>query len=189
MERYVEDFFPKAIHSIDVFHVVEYLWKAGSCLYKEGSEELAEWVEVQKELLYGGLAIEVVEEIDNRLALLPKKGPGMKSRRERLETVRDYLNKRCDKMDYKTLSEQDLEISSGAVEGAVNYVIAKRFDSSGMRWIKERAEALLQLRCIEVNGDWDAFISYVHDKTSRQARLLKENFFLKSKEAAELPTY
>jgi hypothetical protein len=189
LERYVEDFFPKAIHSIDVFHVVEYLWKAGSCLYKEGSEELAEWVEVQKELLYGGCAIEVVEEIDNRLALLPKKGPGMKSRRERLETVRDYLNKRCDKMDYKTLSEQDLEISSGAVEGAVNYVIAKRFDSSGMRWIKERAEALLQLRCIEVNGDWDAFISYVHDKTSRQARLLKENFFLKSKEAAELPTY
>jgi len=36
----------------------------------------------------------------------------------------------------------------------VNYVIAKRFDSGGMRWIKERAEALLQLRCIEVNNDW-----------------------------------
>ena len=92
-------------------------------------------------------------------------------------------------MDYKTLSEQDLEISSGAVEGAVNYVVAKRFDSSGMRWIKERAEALLQLRCVEVNGDWDAFISYVHDKTSRQTRLFNENLFLKSKEAMKLPTY
>ena len=92
-------------------------------------------------------------------------------------------------MNYKMLSEQDLEISSGAVEGAVNYVIAKRFDSGGMRWIKERAEPLLQLRCIEINGDWDKFISYVHDKTSGQAQLLKENFFLKSKEPAELPTY
>ena len=40
---------------------------------------------------------------------------------------------------------RDLEISSGAVEGAVNYVIAKRFDGSGMRWVKERAEHLLQL--------------------------------------------
>lgn len=189
LDRYVKDLFPQAIHSIDVFHVVEYLWKAGSCLYKEGSEELAEWVEVQKDLLYGGCAIDIVEEIDKRLALLPKKGPGMKSRRERLETVRNYLNKRCDKMDYKTLSEQDLEISSGAVEGAVNYVVAKRFDSSGMRWIKERAEALLQLRCVEVNGDWDAFISYVHDKTSRQTRLFNENLFLKSKEAMKLPTY
>ncbi|MCP4259828.1 MAG: hypothetical protein GY774_20295, partial [Planctomycetes bacterium] len=132
LERYVKEFFPKAIHTIDVFHVTEYLWKAGGCLYKEGSEELIEWVETQKELLYAGLAVDIVEEINNRLALLPKKGPGMK-RRERLEKIRNYLHKRLDKMDYKTLNDQDLEISSGAVEGAVNYVIAKRFDSGGMR--------------------------------------------------------
>jgi len=43
--------------------------------------------------------------------------------------------------------------------------------------------------CIEVNNDWDAFISYVHDKTSRQAQLFNENFFLKSTEAMKLPTY
>ena len=92
-------------------------------------------------------------------------------------------------MDYKTLNDQDLEISSGAVEGAVNYVIAKGFDSGGMRWIKERAEALLQLRCIEVNNDWDDFISYVHDKTSRQAQLSNENFFLKFTEAIKLPNF
>ena len=189
LERYVKEFFPNTIHAIDVFHVIEYLWKAGGCLYKEGSAELEEWVEEQKGLVYDGRVADVVEEINERLALLPKKGPGMKSRRERLEKIRDYLVKRLDKMDYKTLSEQDLEISSGAVEGAVNYVIAKRFDSGGMRWIKERAEALLQLRCIEINGDWDKFITNVHDTTSSQAQESKENFFLKSKEPAELPTY
>lgn len=189
LERYVKDLFPRAIHTIDIFHVTEYLWKAGGCLYKEGSEELVEWVEAQKDLLYAGRAAEIVQEIDKRLVLLPRKGPWMKGRRERLEKIREYLNKRLDKTDYKTLNEQDLEISSGAVEGAVNYVIAKRFDSGGMRWIKERAEALLQLRCIEVNNDWDAFISYVHDKTSRQAQLFNENFFLKSAEAMKLPTY
>jgi hypothetical protein len=189
LQCYVKDYFPKAIHTIDVFHVVEYLWDAGSCLYKEGSDELIEWVETQKEALYDGRASEIVEQIDKQLSLLPKRGHGVKSKRDRLQKVRNYLNKRLDKMDYKTLREQDLEISSGSVEGAVKYVIAKRFDSGGMRWIKERAEALLQLRCIEVNGDWEAFIEYVHDKTSRQGRELKENFFLKSKEAAELPTY
>ena len=189
LQCYIEEFFPKAIHTIDVFHVVEYLWDAASCLYKEGSDELVEWVEAQKEALYDGRASEIVEQIDKQISLLPKRGHGVKSKRDRLEKVRNYLNKRLDKMDYKTLREQDLEISSGSVEGAVKYVIAKRFDSGGMRWIKERAEALLQLRCIEVNGDWEAFIEYVHDKTSRQGRRLKENFFLKSKEAAELPTY
>jgi hypothetical protein len=58
----------------------EYLWKAGGCLYKEGSEELVEWVEEQKALLYDGRAAEIVKEIDKRLALLPKKGPWMKGR-------------------------------------------------------------------------------------------------------------
>ena len=189
LARYVEEFFPEAIHTIDVFHVTEYLWKAGGCLYKEGSQELVEWVEEQKDLLYAGKSSDIVEELNKRLSLLPKKGPGMKRRRETLEKIREYLNKRMDKMDYKTLSEMDLEISSGAVEGAVNYVIAKRFDSGGMRWIKDRAEALLQLRCIEVNNDWDQFICYVHDKTSSQAQACKENFFLKSKTAAPLLTY
>lgn len=35
-------------------------------------------------------------------------------------------------MDYKALREQGLEIYSGAVEGGVNYVMAKMFDSFGI---------------------------------------------------------
>ena len=186
---YIGELFPCAVHTIDVFHVMEYLWEAGGCLFKEGSEELATWVETQKEALYDGRIAEIIAEINRLLSSLPKTGPGMKSRRERLEKVRNYLNKRTDKINYKSLLEQDLEISSGMVEGAVKYVIAKRFDDGGMRWIKERAEALLQLRCIEINGDWDAFISFVHDRTREQAQKSRKISMLKSKEPAPLPTY
>ena len=186
LERYIEEYFPEAEHTIDVFHVTEYLWEAGQCLYKEGSDELVEWVEAQKALLYGGRAAEIVTEIDKRLAQLD---PSKQSARKRLHKVREYINKRVDKMNYKELREQDLEISSGAVEGAVNYVIAKRFDSGGMRWIKERAEHLLQLRCIEVNGDWDAFIEFVHDRTREQAKQQRKNLSLKRTKPAPLPTY
>ena len=189
LERYAKEFFPGAIHTIDVFHAVEYIWKAAGSLYKEGGDELAQWAEEEKKHLYEGLAEKIVEEIDRRPSLLPKRGPGSKKKRETLEKTRNYLNSRLDKMDYKTLREQDLEISSGSVEGAVNYVIAKRFDNGGMRWIKERAEALLQLRCIEINGDWDDFISYVHDATRSQAQSMKENLFLKKKEDGSLPAY
>ena len=92
-------------------------------------------------------------------------------------------------MDYKRLREQDWEISSGAVEGAVRYVIAQRFDCGGMRWIKERAEALLQLRCIEVNTDWQAFVTFVHDTTQTQAQAQHQNLPLKCAEPIPLPTY
>src|SRR4030043_963604 len=76
LEGYINDLFPEAIHTVDVFHVTEYLWKAGGCLYKEGSAELEEWVDAQKELLYGGHAAQIVEELDNRMALLPRRGVG-----------------------------------------------------------------------------------------------------------------
>jgi hypothetical protein len=186
LERYINEFFPEAEHTIDVYHVVEYLWEAGECLYAEGSAELEAWVETQKAALYDGRVSEVIAELEQQLRQLD---PHRLSQHERLTRIRDYLAKRQSKMDYKRLREQDLEISSGAVEGAVNYVIAKRFDSGGMRWIRERAEALLQLRCIEVNDDWEAFIAFVHDQTTAQAQQEHRNLSLKCTKPNPLPTY
>ena len=186
LERYIDEFFPEAEHTIDVYHVVEYLWDAGACLYGEGSAELEEWVNRQKAALYDGRVAEVITELEHRLQQLDPRQTGV---RERLEKIREYLAKRQAKMDYRRLREEDLEISSGAVEGAVNYVIAKRFDSGGMRWIKERAEALLQLRCIEVNNDWEAFITFVHDRLRAQAQQDHRNLSLKCSQPAPLPTY
>jgi hypothetical protein len=184
LERYIDEFFPEAIHTLDVYHAIEYLWEAGHALYKEGSDQLEAWVNRQKEALYEGRVADIIAELETRLLSLPE-GTSQAC----LLKVRDYLDNRQAKMAYKSLRAQDLEISSGAVEGAVNYVIAKRFDCGGMRWIKERAEALLQLRCIEVNDDWEAFISFVHDKTKRQAQLSRKIISLKSQCPSPLPTY
>jgi hypothetical protein len=38
--------------------------------------------------------------------------------------------------------------------------MGERMDCSGMRWIHKRAEALLHLRCIELNGQWDDFFQW-----------------------------
>ena len=143
-------------------------------------------MEGQKAALYDGRAAEVIAELEHQFKQL---APSRVSQRERLTKIPAYLTKRQSKMDYKRLREQDLEISSGAVEGAVNYVIAKRFDSGGMRWIKERAEALLQLRCIEVNNDWEAFITFVHDRTRARAQQEHRNLSLKCTQPTPLPTY
>ena len=183
LERYIEELFPEAEHTIDIYHVVEYLWEAGACLYREGSAELTEWVERQKAVLYDGRVAEVIGELTKQLAAQQS------SARERVTSILDYLTKRQAKMDYKRLRELDWELGSGAVEGAVRYVIAQRFDCGGMRWIKERAEALLQLRCIEVNNDWEAFITFVHDTTQTQAQAQHQNLPLKCAEPIPLPTY
>lgn len=87
-----------------------------------------------------------------------------KGKRARLAAALNYLSKRVALMNYGDLLNQDLEISTGPAEGAVRYVIGQRFDTAGMRWIPERSEALLQLRCIEVNGHWDDFVRFVEKR-------------------------
>jgi hypothetical protein len=167
---YTKEYFPEALHTVDVIHVVEYVYKAGECLYPEGSAELKEWVQEQKSCLYGGREAEVVAEMKRRLLGIPLKGPGNKGRRARLAQAIGYLSKRLWQMNYKWLLEQDLELSTGIVEGAVKNTIGVRFDHGGSRWIRERAEALLQLRCIERNGDWDEFVLWAHDENLKRLR-------------------
>jgi hypothetical protein len=162
-------FFPEAIHTIDVFHVIEYLWKAGKCLHREGSTALNVWVEEQKDRLYRGDVTAILSELRRTHSVLPATGPGNSGKRKRLAGVIEYLAKRTEKMNYGELIARDLEIGSGIVEGAIKNIIGGRFDQGGMRWIKERAEALLQLRCLEVNGDWESFIDWVHEDMRQTA--------------------
>ena len=92
-------------------------------------------------------------------------------------------------MNYKELIERDLEIGSGVVEGAVRYVVSQRFDAAGMRWIRERAEALLQLRCIEINDHRDEFLMFVHESGSRPPDDPFTRLSLRATEPAPLPSY
>ena len=153
LERQMRRLFPEAILTLDVRHAQERLWKVGRLLHKEGSAELAGWVEPLQELLYGGQ----VGELLSRLREISFAGPGSRARRQTRDKAVNYLQKRELLMDYGKWREQDLVIASGVVEGAARNVVGERLDQSGMRWIKERAEAVLLLRCVEINGDWEDF--------------------------------
>lgn len=163
LERYTKELFPKAKHTLDIMHALEYLWEAGRFLFKEGSDELASWVKKQERLLYRGKSVLVMQHVGD---IIKQVGPAAA---KRLEEIQTYLFKRLRLINYDELRKQDLEVASGAVEGAVRHVIAKRFDFGSMRWIRERAEALLQLRCIEINGDWAAFIAFVAERLRRES--------------------
>jgi len=77
--------------------------------------------------------------------------------------ILDYLAKHDQRMPYAELRARELDIGSGAVEGAVRNLVGLRLDGPGMRWGRDRAEMVLQLRCIVLNGQWDSFSkSLVH---------------------------
>ena len=163
--------FPKAIFTLDVCHVVEKLWALGRHSHKEGSTELAAWVEELKELVYGGNTKTLLKHLRRLRREVPTRGPGTKGRRRALTKLIGYVQPRQRMMRYAHWMDQDLVIATGQVEGAVRHLVGERLDCSGMRWVRGKAEAVLHLRCIELNGDWEKFEAWFHRQT--QNRLVK----------------
>lgn len=163
--RLQQQYFPDAQPCLDWYHVVEKLWSAGECLHPEGSKELADWMAQQTKKLRRGAVKAIIELLGEELAKTPKTGPGNKGKRERLEDIIGHFAKNRERMRYHELRRRDLDIGSGAAEGAVRNLVGMRFDGPGMRWSRGRSERLLHLRCILLNGQWADFATYIaHDR-------------------------
>jgi hypothetical protein len=98
------------------------------------------------------------------------------------------MESRLDMMNYKEYIEEDLPIASGVVEGAARYVVGDRMDCSGMRWIPGRAEALLHLRCIELNREWDQFYEWVYKRWKDKLRQKQKVIVRTNKPIGLLPS-
>lgn len=159
--RNQEKYFPKAEVCLDWYHVTEKLWSAGECLHSEGSAELNAWVSQQTARLRRGQTRDVTRELIDALDSLPKTGPGNAGRRKRLSNVLDYLMEHLHRLRYRQLRRDDLDIGTGAVEGAVRNLVGLRLDGPGMRWGRDRAEMVLHLRCIVLNDQWADFCAYL----------------------------
>ncbi len=156
-----EEYFPKAEACLDWYHLAEYLWSAGRSVHAEGSPRLRAWVDEQKQNLRAGDVDAVIAELSKRLDAIPKTGPGNKGKRERIATALGYFGKHRARMPYADFIADDLDIGSGAIEGAIRNVVRMRLDGPGMRWGRQRSELLLHLRCIILSGQWVDFTDHL----------------------------
>jgi hypothetical protein len=168
LEQRLRRLFRGAILTLDVRHAQERLWEVARLFHREGSAELACWVEALEELLYKGHVRALLRRLEQEMRSISRRGPGTKQRRAVLSKVIDYLEARVKLMDYGWLRKEDLVIATGVVEGAARYVVGERLDNSGMRWIEERAEAALLLRCTVVNGDWECFMKWAQEQRHQE---------------------
>lgn len=148
----------------------EKLWKAGRAFFREGSPELKAWVEAHLGLLYQGHSDQMLENLKRQRDQIARTAPGTKGRRQTLDSVIQYLERRRDMIRYADWQAQDLVLASGQVEGAARHVVGLRLDGPGMRWIVGRAEPLLHLRSIAINGDWNSFVAWTYARYHRWLR-------------------
>jgi hypothetical protein len=91
----------------------------------------------------------------------------MGTKRQRRSTQRDTRTKRCAALANKAQRRRDegylaagSPMASGGIAGACRHGLTDRRERSGMRWTLERAQARLDRRRTDLNGEWDDFMRY-----------------------------
>ena len=162
--------FSQAILTWDIRHAQEGLWLAGRPFHPEGRDALRAWVEPLEGRLDQRRGEELRRRLGRELGRVSRRGVGTKGKRPPLGRVIDSLRKRVKPMDSESWRRQDLVIALGVVAGAARSGVGARLDNSGIRWIKERAAAVLRRRCLEVNGDWEDFLMWSQEQRSQELR-------------------
>jgi hypothetical protein len=82
------------------------------------------------------------------------------SRLKQLNAAIGYLERNRRFMKYDKYLAAGYPIGSGVAEGACRHLVKDRMELTGMRWRTEGAQAMLDLRSVYLNGDWDEFQRY-----------------------------
>lgn len=150
---------------LDILHVNNHLWKAGTALYGETNPERDTWVETQLSELLASHGKTVIRRLEkHRQDVAPKGAAG-----RALRQVSHYLRQNLPYMDYATYLRRGWPIGTGVVEGTCRHLVKDRMELSGMRWTVPGAEAILALRAVNENSDWEAFHTF--RRTERHQRL------------------
>ena len=80
--------------------------------------------------------------------------------RKPVERCVRYLRKNAKYMRYDVYLAAGYPIATGVIEGACRHLIEDRMGITGARWDLYSAEAVLRLRALSINGDWDAYWAF-----------------------------
>jgi hypothetical protein len=140
----------------DFIHVIEYLWRAAWCFFPEASPHAAPWVRARAAAILRGHARPVAAAIRARAAssqLTPAK-------HRQAAITAGYLDAKAPWLDYPAALAAGWPISSGVIEGTCRYLIKDRMDITGARWGLPDAEAVLTIRALLANDDFDTYWAY-----------------------------
>lgn len=140
---------------VDIMHVAEYLWDAATVLETHREHQEAFFHDKLGRILHG----EARAVITNLRSLATRR----QVRGEKLKTITaacHYFENNMHRMRYDVYLRKGYPIGSGAVEGACRHLVKDRLERTGMRWVREGAQAMLNLRSLWINEEWDDYQQY-----------------------------
>lgn len=150
------------VEILDLLHATGYLWEAVHLFHPAGSELALQLMKLLVLGLLSGVGAALIPWLIDQAESI-----GLTvSQRERLDQMNQYFHHNQARLHYDQYLAAGYPIASGVIEGACRHVIKDRLERTGMHWTIPAAQALLQLRCVALNGDWEAFMKYYIDQES-----------------------
>ena len=137
--------FPGAVEIVDLFHARQHLWDLARRLHPNCTVSQKQWILLHQAKLDDGLIEDLVILLRSTAAATPELA-------EKIRTESAYFESNAERMRYPEFRRQHLFVGSGVIEAGCKTVIGSRLNRSGMFWTVRGANAILALRCCQLNG-------------------------------------
>ena len=146
-----DPYFPGAVQIVDLYHARQHLWELVRKLCPNDEAGQKAWIKVhQKRLLDKG-------KIEKLVTALRSIHSPHSEVADKIRTEADYFERNAERMRYPKFRRQHLFVGSGVIEAGCKTVIGSRLKRSGMFWTVRGANAILALRCCQLNGRFENY--------------------------------
>jgi hypothetical protein len=142
--------FPGAIQILDLYHARQQLWEVVRLLHPNDEIRQRRWIMTHQCKLDEGQIEKLVRYLRSLAASHPELA-------DKICAKADYFDHHADRMRYPEFRRQHLFVGSGVIEAGCKTVIGSRCKQSGMFWSVRGANAILALRCCQLNGRFEDY--------------------------------
>ena len=142
--------FPGAIQIVDLYHARQHLWELARRLHPNDALKQKAWMKKHQRFLDKGK----IEKLVLALRSIDSTNPEVM---EKIRTEAAYLERNAERMRYPKFRRQHLFVGSGVIEAGCKTVIGSRLKQSGMFWTVHGANAIVALRCCQLNGQFENY--------------------------------
>ena len=139
---------------VDYYHRSEYFADATEECAGSKKEARVEWRHTRQDRMKSGDIDAVLTELDQH-----KNGKKGKAA-NKSEACHRYIRNRPGQFDYAAAKAANLPIGSGEIESSNSAIVQMRLKIPGAWWTPSNAGAMLCLRTLRANGDWNQYWEY-----------------------------
>jgi len=139
------------IRIVDYYHAAQRIWTMAEALFGKDDPAGRAWARrMCRVLKKPGGPFRVL----HSAAALQKRRKLSKLRAAEFRKAYHYIRRRTKLMQYHEYKRLHLPIGSGVTEAACKTIVTQRLKLSGMRWMKQGAQTILNLRVVLLSGIW-----------------------------------